>query len=463
MNIKILAIMFLCAGFLFAQLTEGFLDNYILDCDIKDKNQVLVSPSGINWHSNITGWNGFSGISAFGASVKYNFDNSVIGYDEFAVRLDQKDDNIVAFFVGNFAENKTNVIEYTYKNAANQHVLYGFDGCSYDDEFYFAMGDGGIAVIKDGEVSQILETGKTSVSANEYVLPEEIDLSKRVVSVSIDDGKLYATSADGSVWYFTDDSGEWTKKAAIQLKKDEYPYQMIRYDCLLTTDTTTIGKERIYNIAGEKYEEIYTGDIAKIAVSSDNLYFYIVENSGNLIVLDINGKESEKSKERLQILHNGFEKSNPTANYILTDISVSGNSLAFASDKGLFYSANDGNSFEFINKSVPLKSSLKEIYAEPGIITTQDNICTFEYSLAEEDRVTIDIFNYNLDFVCRIIENEIRPASTDNKHSTNRQQDKWDGTVNNSGGRVVPAGVYYFKITTQKGKKSATGKMVVAK
>jgi len=472
-KLKFLAIMFLFVGFLSAQLVDGFLDNYILDCDIEGKNVVLVSPNSINWRNESGIWKGFNGISAFGASEKYNFDNAVAGQREFAVRLDQKDDSTIAFFIGNFNDNNSQpkTIEYTYKNATRENILYGFDGVSFDyDEFYFAMGDGGIATIQNGKVSYIFEIGENQpISANEYKISDKIDLAKRVVSVSqAANNKLYALSADGSIWHFSD-GWNWAKMISLKLNKDEYPYKLVaiknNIPFILTTDTTTIGKERLYASS----EIIYTGDIAKIAVSNDNSCFYILENNGNLVVRDINGKETESSIKRQKILRNRLDKSNATANLILKDISVSENSLAFASDKGLFYSADEENGiaketpFEFVNKSVLIKSGLREVYAEPGIITTLENYCTFEYSLAEQDRITIDIYNYNLDFVCRIVENEIRPAATNNGHSTNRQQDRWDGTANNRGGRVVSPGIYYFKITAQKSKKSVVGKVVVAR
>jgi hypothetical protein len=137
--------------------------------------------------------------------------------------------------------------------------------------------------------------------------------------------------------------------------------------------------------------------------------------------------------------------------------------LAFATNKGLFYSTNNGSTFEFFPKDVEIVSDLREVYAEPGIMTGNDNFCTFEYSIGQNDNITIDIFNYNLDFVCRIIENKPRVKATDDRHSTVRSEDRWDGTINNRGEKMVSPGVYYFKITAQKSKKSAVGKIVVAK
>jgi len=196
-----------------------------------------------------------------------------------------------------------------------------------------------------------------------------------------------------------------------------------------------------------------------------------LDNDGRLVVCDINGKQTLDAQNRRDILLRRIAKTNAPLDYKLTDVSVyNGTSfhIGFASNKGVFYSSDEASGiknetkFEYFYKEFKIKGGLKEVYAEPGIINNLHNSCTFEYSLSQNDNVTIDILNYNLDFVCRIVENAPRFADDGSAHSTKRAVDRWDGTVNNNGGKTVAPGVYYFKITTKNGQR-AVGKVVVAR
>ena len=78
------------------------------------------------------------------------------------------------------------------------------------------------------------------------------------------------------------------------------------------------------------------------------------------------------------------------------------------------------------------------------------------YNLASDADVTIDVFDYNMDPVVRILDAAPRSAGT---HGAKGNADVWDG---HAGGRTVAPGVYYFRISTGSGKRGF-GKIVVAR
>jgi hypothetical protein len=366
-----------------------------------------------------------------------------------------------------------------------KYQLFGYDGF-YDSlygRYYFSMGDAGVVSIRGGNDVEydIINTGK-SVSESSATLPDLIDLSKRVNSVSNDyEGyKFLALSSVGNIWGFSQD-GNWAKLDSLELVQNEEVIKFIKdfsdtSILILTSDSTVVGSERLHRWSKNNSDIIYKGDISK-AITTPDGFIYILESIGGFSVLNKDGKKDNKSENRLKNIQERFNNSDAPANFKRTDVDIFHKenndyySIAFASDRGLFYSTNEKvngeenkNPFEFINKPVSIQSSLREVYAEPGIMTTKDDFCTFEYLLSENDIISIDIFNYNLDFVCRIVENVLRyKAATGSGRSTNKQEDRWDGTINNRGGRTVAPGIYYFKITAQKSKKTAVGKVVVAK
>jgi len=142
-------------------------------------------------------------------------------------------------------------------------------------------------------------------------------------------------------------------------------------------------------------------------------------------------------------------------------------------NNGLFFSRQEEKDeesnipFVYIHSERKVKSGLKECYAYPGILSLDyynPSRCIFVYSLSKSSKVSINIYDYNMDLVKNIITNEPRLAGKDdplgNGRSTNRDRDFWDGT--NNFGKRVSAGVYYFKITAQSGERGF-GKIIVAK
>jgi len=142
-------------------------------------------------------------------------------------------------------------------------------------------------------------------------------------------------------------------------------------------------------------------------------------------------------------------------------------------NNGLFFSRHepqdeaDSTPFVYVHRERKIESSLKESYAYPGILGGSafgPTRSIFAYSLSKASKVSITVYDWNMDLVKNVITNEDRKAGTDdplgNGRSTDRTRDVWDGT--NNAGKRVAVGVYYFRITAQTGERSF-GKIIVAK
>lgn len=158
------------------------------------------------------------------------------------------------------------------------------------------------------------------------------------------------------------------------------------------------------------------------------------------------------------------KKSDSTGN-----IYIAASGGAFSSD-GLYSSYNENpgvtaDTFRLDRHAKEIKSGLGETYALPGILSDSylmnGSAATtmFIYRLSHDARVTIKIYDYNMQHVKTVIDNEPRKAMPTGR-STDQLRDVWDATT--FSGRPVAPGIYYYKITTSTGER-AFGKIVVAK
>jgi hypothetical protein len=138
-------------------------------------------------------------------------------------------------------------------------------------------------------------------------------------------------------------------------------------------------------------------------------------------------------------------------------------------NNGLFFSLDEqlgeqnGIAFNYVHSDKKLNTGLKQTYAYPSILNSVNYAkAVFAYSLSKASKVTIRIYDWNMDLVRTVVSNKDRPAGNDqaNGRSTNAAEDMWDGTTDS--GRRVAVGVYYYKITAQSGEVSF-GKIIVAK
>lgn len=143
--------------------------------------------------------------------------------------------------------------------------------------------------------------------------------------------------------------------------------------------------------------------------------------------------------------------------------------LWIATSEGLFLSENekpgtDTSSFLLIKRAPRVQEGLKTTYARPGIITPSTGGCVFVYNIKKTSaRVTIRVYDYNMDLVKTVIEKQPRLSGTNGGplgRSTVESEDNWDGK--NAQGRTCAPGIYYYKITTDSGERSF-GKIVIAR
>ena len=111
-----------------------------------------------------------------------------------------------------------------------------------------------------------------------------------------------------------------------------------------------------------------------------------------------------------------------------------------------------------------IKNGLGETYALPGILSDNYRLAgtsqtTFIYRLSRDAQVTIKIYDFTMQHVKTIVNNEPRKAMSTGR-STDPAHDVWDGTT--TFGKPVAPGLYYFKITASTGER-AFGKIIVAK
>jgi hypothetical protein len=144
--------------------------------------------------------------------------------------------------------------------------------------------------------------------------------------------------------------------------------------------------------------------------------------------------------------------------------------LWVATNLGVFYSRNEtageqtDSAFIFVKRAPKVDAGLKTTYAFPGILVLRDPTVvpktTFAYNLSKDAKVTIRVYDWNMDLVRTVIDKQPRHAGNSRQSGRSTElQDTWDGT--NRDGVIVAPGVYYYVISTDTGVRSR-GKIVVA-
>ena len=198
-------------------------------------------------------------------------------------------------------------------------------------------------------------------------------------------------------------------------------------------------------------------------------------NDGAVITEDLKPVKSDLDLYNRLTVNKGIDRPDNINDMLFIPITDSSGHFAIAASAGrsgpdglyLSYTEVPGSStdeFKLLRRDRVIAAGLKETYALPGIISDNTGITgasstTFVYKLGKDARVTIRIYDFNMQHVRTVIENAPRKAATATGRSNSRS-DVWDGTT--SSGRVVAPGVYYYKITASSGERSF-GKIVVAK
>ncbi|MBD3239955.1 MAG: hypothetical protein GF331_05170 [Chitinivibrionales bacterium] len=140
--------------------------------------------------------------------------------------------------------------------------------------------------------------------------------------------------------------------------------------------------------------------------------------------------------------------------------------LWIATSEGLFYARDERPAdasdapFGFTKRPLVIDNGVDNIRAYPTILNEEapNGRVKFAYRLTEKARVTIRIYDWNMDLVRTAVDGVREPAA-EGQTSARAGEDYWDGR--NEAGRIVAPGVYYYRITTDKGGR-AFGKIIVA-
>ncbi len=200
---------------------------------------------------------------------------------------------------------------------------------------------------------------------------------------------------------------------------------------------------------------------------------YVADSTGLSLLVDSSAASPSTAAGRFDYLNRMSAATDQVPWNVLryNDVLASDNGdgtarLWIATSSGLFFSRveyPDGTGEPLVFANRPVRVS--KPFAAPGILNdrNRDGRVYFTYRLDKPARVTIEVFDWNMDLVKVVVRGDgPRPASAagpDAVPSTDYSRDYWDGT--NESGRIVAPGVYYFRITTDSGERDF-GKVVVA-
>jgi len=453
----------------------------------------MLTSKGLNYTNSITDspivWSGFKNVNGYAI----NFSRGML----LGCLQPVSGPNDLWLF--RHQTNNYSIIELKYQTAlfdsldtTSTFAFYGIDAVLLDNAFWVACMDGGLLKLDpSGFVAAIFYPGKdtTAYSFTSFtpasLAPDTLkkpDRAKRVIAVAADSLLVWAACEKG-LWRFSPKDTAWTKINDSTLFFSEYvdvktrsradtAFVYATISRIGTKDTTYM--LYVYNSKTAHWTRVIQDNFTTLPVIQLGArgYIYVLNPANNEIKAyrqpapdSVAVAQSANFRER--ILKAGSDLVNVSINDIHYAIHAADTIFAVATDVGLLYSKNehrdeaDNTPFIYENRMVLLTPGLEKTYAIPGIINNYHPEAIFAYNLVKDDRVTIDIFDYNNDFVTRIIDNAPRLAGSHRTsgRSTVPQYDKWDGTAR---GRVVSPGVYIYRIKTKNGKQ-AFGKIIVAK
>ncbi|MGM0462483.1 MAG: hypothetical protein ACQEQ4_08715 [Fibrobacterota bacterium] len=306
---------------------------------------------------------------------------------------------------------------------------------------------------------------------------DSLDAEQSVISLVADSDSLFAVTGAENLWVYDRENARWEERiprqgySLVDVKRSgsgqkafwayrtpEDDEQAV--DSFFILHESSPGEYAAHHVAALLDFDYIFGDTLIVFAETEKNRIRIYDDAMNSVPSQSLSRSMSRAIDTL------FVASDPTIYGITVSPRETGAALSIATDAGVLYtdyfdSARDVPDFRLFRRDRPVEGDLREIYAEPSILNNRYENAVFVYSLKNDSRVTIDIFDANLDYVCRIVDNEQRSAGG-TTHSTNRVRDTWDGTHRNDGKETVSPGVYYFRITTNRGD-TAFGKVVVAK
>lgn len=431
----------------------------------------------LNWSSNNFEKNKSSRDLAFGDGISVVTFDTVDGGGENQILLVNHKNNTTSKLVFPWGSLKTDTNKSTYT------ISVAFA----NGAFYFACNDGGLVRYNLKDASKNVLTPGTAGTVSTDQFTGIGDSLKKVTSVEAIKNFLVITTPSVSYLYSLLDSS-WTEfnnkciNPAITIKEFQY-----------STADGTSPVHPLYSIA----------KISKAGEDTTVLLKYSKKENAWGVMLDyeIDGLSfgpkgylytfSYKDSTNIKVYHDTLGDSGVSFipdvinSYYIPGRIARGNDIPFINDiqfiqktdssgvlwvatsSGLFLSPNEipGKSsgpMICIKRVALIKNGLKQAFACPGILKYDGQI-RFVYNLSKNGKVTIRVYDFNMDLVKTVIDNQPRPAgdqSTESGRSNDKLKDTWDGT--NTNGKNCAPGVYYFKITTDIGEH-AFGKIVVAK
>lgn len=366
--------------------------------------------------------------------------------------------------------------------------------------FYFACMDGGVAEWDpENDSITIFFPGSSGVAIENIVLTDTPDTLKRVTGVSAAEGNNLVVTTPSKIWFFNTTDSSWDSGIQSNLSDNRLSFKkfesvFVRSDssaALYATIQLRDEKKEFckffkYNYKNQLWRELLAEDNVPEAVSfgTDEYIYMITDDNTVRVYRDTTGDSlTSKKLKVIKDYSSGFhsrmiKKYDIDIPDVFEDILFvkkgdGSGYLWVATSQGLFFSQNEvpgvsTGAFNLIKRAPKVKSGLKKTYARPGILTAggfdeKENRAVFIYNLSKNARVTIKVYDFNMDLVKTVITNKERKAGKSGGpfgRSTVEREDFWDGK--NSAGRKVAPGVYYYKITTDTGER-AFGKIVVAK
>lgn len=503
-KVTVLSILF-CSTVILGEFTKSssILSNDIHSISLSGDTLWAVTSHGVCFSTNLSEdtiiWFGNAEISA-------NFVKNENGFAFLSIHdksLTQDD-----FYIYNHSSLSGNLIKVPYnfdklneQKQDDQFKLRLFinDALLVDSTFWIAAYDGGLLkydflqekldLILPGEI--ILRDINT---VSDALFPETPNPVKRVGSVAQANSNELWVGSLKCLWIFnisdtTWDSlgfpdselGNFDSIVGLNTLSDDSNTVIVHFLRKKSNDTTGMSEGLLvqYNRLTAEWKKVNDNSYLVVESGSKNDIFASLWGFGsNLKRFSLDSLGIMKLSTSESVFKPRFDNAfGAPGNYSINDIafSASGDSsiLAIATSKGLFYSLDEYNdaieniSFRYIKRNVQLKRGLGETYSYPSIITGNaddgKDKAYFAYNLSKKAKVTIDIYDFNMDHVVRIIDEEIRGAGKDNPsgRSTDEEKDWWDGSVSNNGGNFVPPGVYYYRIKSDEGER-AFGKVIVS-
>jgi ligand-binding sensor domain-containing protein len=479
--------------------TSELTSNDIWSLSARGDSLMILTADGINFSSDVSGdtiqWTGFLDLRAWEAAWG--------GATALALMLPEHEtERINSVWLYNLAGGAQKVIDLDYPAARNfgndtTHVpanFYAADACWHDNAYWIACNDGGLVRLdEDGGDAVAFVPGIDKAAYAPSAFPPDTiesfpDSAIAVVAATADDsGYVWICTREGvmlfnpqdSVWQPIDVSsvenprffdlaiaGGGDSAIAYIAASAGADTSLYRYDNASATLTEALETPPLLTVIGAHVH-------ACIAPAADRR-LYVATNDGTGLYRDTNGeltREISSTEFQKRILE-GYDRDR--AGIGIQDLGYSSapsdTFFYLATSEGLFYSPDahrderKQRAFRYQFRSLVIDGGLKEVYAYPSIINQITDKAWFAYNLSENARVTIDIYDYAMDHVTRIIDNQPRRAGSNlpRGRSTEQSADYWDGTFRNNGGKTVAPGPYYFKIATDKGQR-AFGKVIVAK